>query len=229
MKLNQRLLTIAQFVPENSTVVDIGTDHALLPIYLLQNKIAVRVIAGDLNFGPLESARRNVMAAGLEKCIDLRLGNGLDIVEAGEAGVCVIAGMGGSTIRDIIKNGGCKAAALNRFILQPMGGSGPLRQWLAENGWQISDEEIISEDERIYEIIVAIPGKETTVDADLISVGPRLFEKGHPLLKKIIIEEIRQNRNILSSLERTDSVSAAPKREALTKRNFALERILKCL
>lgn len=229
MKLTQRLLTIAQFIPKCRTVVDIGTDHALLPIYLIQNNIAARVIAGDLNFGPLESARRNVKSAGLEKSIDLRLGNGLDIIEAGEAEICIIAGMGGGTIREIIKNAGDKAETISQFILQPMGGSGRLREWLVENGWQISDEELISEDERIYEVIVAKPGKETTVDTVLISVGPRLFEKKHPLLKKIIIEEIKQNHDILSSLERTESVGAAAKREALTQRNFALERILECL
>ena len=229
MKLNQRLLTVARFVPKNSTVVDIGTDHALLPIYLIQNNIAFHVIAGDVNFGPLESARRNIKSAGLEKSIDLRLGNGLDIIEAGEAEICIIAGMGGGTIRDIMRGAGDKARIISQFILQPMGGSGSLRQWLAENGWQISDEAIISEEERIYEVIVATPGKETTVDAVLISIGPRLFEKKHPLLKKIIIEEIKQNRDILSSLERTESVGAVAKREALTHRNFALERVLECL
>lgn len=229
MKLNQRLLTIAGFVPGGSTVVDIGTDHALLPIYLLHNKIAIHVIAGDLNFGPLESARRNVKAAGLEKSISIRLGNGLEIVKAGEAEICIIAGMGGGTIRDIIKNAGGKATTLRQVILQPMGGSGPLREWLVENGWQISDEELVLEDERIYEVIIARPGEENTIDPVLISVGPRLFEKKHPLLKTVIAEEISQNQNILNSLERTESAGGALKREELRQRNLALERILKCL
>jgi tRNA (adenine22-N1)-methyltransferase len=229
VKLNQRLLTIAGFVPEGSTVVDIGTDHALLPIYLLQNKIAAQVIAGDLNPGPLEAARRNVMAADLENSINLRLGNGLEIVKTGEAEVCIIAGMGGGTIRDIIKNAGPKAQSLKQLILQPMGGSGALREWLVENGWAISAEDLVIDEGRLYEIIAARPGQEKTVDPVLVTIGPRLFDNKHPLLSKVISEEIKQNNDILSSLRLTGSVSGALKRDALEQRNSALERILKCL
>lgn len=229
MKLNKRLLTIARFVPRGSTVVDIGTDHALLPIYLVQNEIATHVIAGDLNFGPLESARRNVKAAGLENGINLRLGNGLDIVKAGEAEICIIAGMGGGTIRDIIRNSEGKAITLKQMILQPMGGSGTLREWLVENGWQISAEELVLDEERIYEVIIARPGKENTTNQVLISVGPRLVEIKHPLLKKVITDEITQNCEILNSLQHTESSGGALKRNALAERNLELERILRCL
>jgi len=229
VKINKRLLTIARFVPRGSTVVDIGTDHALLPIYLLQNQIAVQVIAGDLNSGPLKAARRNIIAAGLESNINLILGSGLDIVKPGEADICIVAGMGGSTIRDIIKNAGAKALTIKQFILQPMGGSGILREWLVGNGWQISDEELVLEEERIYEVIAARPGKENTIDPILISVGPRLFEKKHPLLKEVINEEMKQNREVLNSLKLTESVRGAEKKKLLTQRNSALERILKCL
>ena len=59
ISISPRLNTIAQLVPVGSSVADIGTDHARLPIYLLQNRIARYVIATDVNPKPLEKARNN--------------------------------------------------------------------------------------------------------------------------------------------------------------------------
>lgn len=229
MKLNARLNSIARFIPVGSLVADIGTDHALLPIYLIREGIAERVIASDLNKGPLEAAKINVANAGLSGKIQLRLGNGLEVVASGEVQVCVISGMGGPTIREIIKSGNEKAK-IEQFVLQPMGGSSGLRVWLVDHGWQIKDEDLIKEDKRIYEIMYVVRGTEKTSDRTEISIGPRLLENNHPLLSELLLQELQQNRNILTGLgQSSKSEAVLAKIQVIENRNRSLERIIKCL
>lgn len=229
MKLSARLMRIAQFVLPGSFVADIGTDHALLPIYLVKQNIASKVICGELNSGPLNVAFRNVEKAGLDNRITLRLGNGFDIVNDEDIDVCVIAGMGGPTIRDIIKKAGQKAGGLKQLILQPMGGSGPLREWLAENGWLITEEDLIKEDGHIYEIISALRGPEIETDRVLVSVGPRLVETKHPLLIELLAQEIKHNIGILTNMGQSDLPETFTKLSQLKQRTESLERIITCL
>lgn len=227
-QLPERLQAIARFIPRGKRVADIGTDHALLPIFLVKEGISPEVIASDLNKGPLEAARKNVVTEGLWEHIILRLGNGLTTIKSGEADVAVIAGMGGGTIRSILELCGSQVP-VNQLVLQPMGDSGILRKWLAGNGWKFENEDIIEEDNRIYEIISVIPGVEDTTDADIISLGPRLVEKQHPLLQKIIDWEIEKNRKIMLELENSNNRDSAVKCNNLSKRNQRLEWISKCL
>lgn len=45
--LNERLKAVAQLVPKNAKVIDVGCDHAYLSIYLKQHHIATKVVASD--------------------------------------------------------------------------------------------------------------------------------------------------------------------------------------
>lgn len=227
LKLPLRLVTIARFIPKGSIVIDVGTDHGLLPIYLVKEGVANKVIASDINPGPLEAARKNVTAAQLTDVISLRLGNGLKVIEQGEADVGVIAGMGGATIREIIKD--ANPHLLNRLVLQPMGETGQLRVWLVDHGWKIKDEEIIKEDGRLYQIICTIPGSEQACDETVISVGPRLFEKKHPMLTDLINIEIEHNKKVISEMTKSVSCYAIDKRKELQQKTTRLERIVECL
>jgi len=229
LKLPERLRSITGFITTGSTVVDIGTDHALLPVYLVKSGIAPKVIAGDLNAGPLEAAQKNVTEAGLADKINLRRGDGFNIIRPGEADMAVIAGMGGLTIRHIIEKGGDMVGKLKALILQPMGDSGPLREWLVDNGWRIADEDLIKEDGRIYEVIAAAPGREETADRTLISIGPRLFDKKHPLLIELITEEINKNRKIITDMKLSSTDETFLKRQNLLDRTGRLEWVINCL
>lgn len=156
IKLSKRLLKIAELVKIGGTVSDIGTDHAYLPIYLINNNIANYVYASDINEGPVECAKRHVLANGLSNKIEVFLAAGLDKIENCRSDTVIIAGMGGELIRDIIsasdyfKNN--KDAEL---VLQPMTHQADLRKWLCANGYSITNEELVFEDRRIYQIICA--------------------------------------------------------------------------
>ena len=76
-KLSQRLKVVADFVPQNSRVADIGSDHAYLPVYLMKQKQIEFGIASEVAKGPLDNAIQEIKAEGLSDRIDTRLADGL--------------------------------------------------------------------------------------------------------------------------------------------------------
>ena len=75
--LTPRLLAASSHIRRGAVLADIGTDHAYLPIYLVENKIADRAVAADINEGPIERARVNIELAGLSDSIDTVCTDGL--------------------------------------------------------------------------------------------------------------------------------------------------------
>jgi len=181
LRLSKRLAAIARFVPPGKTVADIGTDHALLPVYLVQSGRSQRVIATEIREQPWRRACLSVQIHGLENKIDVRLGNGLKGLAVGEAQVAVVAGMGGKTISQVLDAVPEVLKHLERLILQPMNDAGALRFWLVNHGWRLQEEAIAEEEGRLYVIIIAEPGRETTNDPLLIEIGPRLAQGKDPL------------------------------------------------
>ncbi|CAI2601309.1 tRNA (adenine(22)-N(1))-methyltransferase [Apilactobacillus kunkeei] len=155
-KLSQRLKVVADFVPQNSRVADIGSDHAYLPVYLMKQKQIEFGIASEVAKGPLDNAIQEIKAEGLSDRIDTRLADGLLSVQPEDKIDCVtIAGMGGTLIKNILENGKSHLSGDELLILQPNVGEDRLRTWLMNNQYEISDETILREDGHTYEIIVA--------------------------------------------------------------------------
>lgn len=155
LKLTSRLECIANLVPRGSFTADIGTDHALLPIYLIKSGITNRCIASDIVDGPLESARKNIAAAGLCENIEVVKSDGLDNVYPFTPETVIIAGMGGETITEIISNCDYSKSGTPLFLLQPMTHTETLREYLLGSGFSILGEQVIQEDRRFYVVISA--------------------------------------------------------------------------
>ncbi|MBC7324419.1 MAG: SAM-dependent methyltransferase, partial [Moorella sp. (in: Bacteria)] len=132
MRLPKRLAAIAEFVPPGKVAADIGTDHAYLPVYLVQTGRSPRVIATELNEKPWMRARFWVSSFHLEDKIEVRLGAGLQVLSPGEVQVVVVAGMGQNTIRELLAATPAVLYRLERLILQPMSDAGNLRLWLVD-------------------------------------------------------------------------------------------------
>ncbi len=186
MELAKRLAAVAAYVPAGSVTADIGADHAFLPIYLVKTGRCPRVIATELRSGPFQAAKRQVAAHKLGDKIDLRLGDGLQVLKPAEAQVLVLAGMGGNTIREILAAAPEVLRTVQMLVLQPQADPGDLRVWLAANGWKIDDEQLVAEGGRIYVVIAAVQGHEPVQDHLLLELGPRLVEKKDPLLGKYL-------------------------------------------
>lgn len=154
MKLTARLEKISSLVEPGKRIADIGTDHAYIPSYLMSKGLIDKAILTDVNKGPLDNARSEIIALGFEDKCQLRLGSGLDVVKPGEVDQIIIAGMGGVLISEILEKGKDTAKSVEKLILQPMQGQDELRRYLDMAGYRVESEHLVKEDFRIYEIIV---------------------------------------------------------------------------
>ncbi|KUO64063.1 MAG: tRNA methyltransferase [Gracilibacter sp. BRH_c7a] len=154
IKLGTRLHTIASFVPEGSRLGDIGTDHAYLPVYLIQKGIIKSAVGVDIHKGPYESALETVTMYGVGQNIDIRQGNGLIPLRPDEIDTLVIAGMGGGTILEILQSQPKVLEEVSKIIIQPQGAEARVRKELISQGWRLKDECLVEEDNRIYSVII---------------------------------------------------------------------------
>lgn len=227
MKLTPRLQAIAELIEPGSVVADIGTDHGYLPVYLLLEQICSRIVAADINSAPLEQAKETVAAFNCLQKIDIRQGNGLSILrEDDNVDTVVIAGLGGRTIASILTEGQDKLKHVQHLILQPMSETGYLRVFLAENGFALVHESLAMEGHRLYEIILAAPGKEQEKDPFRLSLGPRLLEKRPPLFAVFLKEKIRKMRVVYHSLQRAKQADMTTKIREVEKDLQRLEEVL---
>lgn len=218
MNIGRRLEVIAENVLENSVFADIGTDHAYLPVWLLQNNKIKCAVAGDIAEGPCLAAKNTVSMYGFSKKITVRKGSGLKVLQKGEADCIAIAGMGGTTIIDILQDDFEIAAELKRMILQPMAGAASLRKWLCSNGWVIVNEELVEDGRHLYEIIVAERGADHKPYSEAeLEIGPKLIENKHPLLEKQFAKQINNCRKLLANMEKSEQAKISDKYQSIQR------------
>ena len=104
MELSKRLKAVAELVTPGQKIADIGTDHAYIPIWLVEEKRAVSAIAMDINQGPLAKAKENIELHGLSSYIETRLSDGMKKLCPNEADSVIIAGMGGGLVMKILED-----------------------------------------------------------------------------------------------------------------------------
>ncbi|MGY0692899.1 tRNA (adenine(22)-N(1))-methyltransferase [Virgibacillus sp. FSP13] len=155
INLSNRLKKVALFLPRGANFADIGSDHAYLPCYVCLKDSAAKAIAGEVNVGPFNSAKTTVQAYQLSDKIDVRLGDGLQVIEKDEVEQVVIAGMGGSLIQSILENGKNKLDNVEHIIAQPNVDAKGVRKWLTAHNFRLTDEELVEENGHFYEIINA--------------------------------------------------------------------------
>ena len=229
MMLSERLKTIADFVPLNSIVGDIGTDHGYLPVYLIEKGISKKVIASDISQKSLEKIIHLVKLKKLEDKIETRLGDGLEVFRPYEVDTLVIAGMGGLLIRDILDENKEITDSVTNFILQPNMASKELREYLYENSFEIVKEKLVKESGKFYEILFVKRGKEYIDDDIYFEFGKKLFLNKDPLLREYIQHKISMMESILSEIEAVDSQKSRDRcfelREKINNYKEALKRI----
>lgn len=205
IELSKRLQKAAELVKPNEKLLDIGSDHAYLPIYLVEENIVPEAIAGEVTQLPYENAMEQVRIHGLTEKISTRLGSGFDVLADGEeVGTAVICGMGGALIADIIEKGmqDYKIGENTRLILQPNNNQSALRKLLMEQQFKIDDEVIVKENRKYNEIIVASRSPEVVhySEEDLIFGPVFLAKKPEEFLEKWQVR-YDHNQTILEKLD----------------------------
>ena len=190
-----RITAMINFVHEGSRVADVGADHGYLSIELAASGRAKFVTATEKNPQPLQAARKNISAAGLDNIIDTRHGDGLQVLSAGEVDTICIAGMGGALIAKILDESPDVLQSARQLILQPMNASEKVRLWLTQNGWVVDDEDLAEVAGFVYEIISAVKISEFV---------PKKFKReSSPLLKKFLLQQAQKLRRVLDAMNQS--------------------------
>ncbi len=248
-QISKRLAAVADYVTEGNRLVDVGTDHAYLPIYLLEEGRIPSALAADVRKNPLERAKENIAAHGLSDRIETHLSDGLKKINTDYESL-VLAGMGGRLIRDILAADLKKSASFREIILEPQSDLQALRAFLREKGFQIDCENMVLEEGKYYPILHVIKEKSALVDSakkekltgkkktgekntgkkesgeeeeQLLydRYGYHLIKEAHPVLLSYLEKEEKEKEKVLRHLE-----TLSEKGQSLDKRRQELEEDL---
>ena len=163
-----RLRKIEEKIPDGVGVIDVGTDHGTIPVHLAQHGYPGRILASDINIGPLNAAKRTALQAGVSDRLDFLLSDGLKLCPPEAVDTIVIAGMGGDLIVKILDEAEWCMHPRYLLVLQPMTRAEVLRYWLVYNEFEILDESAVIEGDTLYQILTARFGGQTVLnDAEL--------------------------------------------------------------
>ncbi len=194
--LSSRLQTIASMINSGSIVADIGTDHALLPIYLVQNSISPKVYAVDNKKGPLERAKQAVSLADLEQSVIPMLSSGLKDISH-DVNVVVIAGMGVETATEILLSAKSCWHQFDQIVLQLNGDQYQLRQFLMSNQFEILDEQTALDQYISFILSVVHVSHPVSYSQQQLMFGPILLQRKDELLMKFIGEQLAKKEQLL--------------------------------
>ncbi len=184
--IDARLESALPYVTRGGRAVDVGTDHAYLPIELIRQGICERALACDINEGPLERAKEHILAAGVSDRIETLLTDGLHGVERFEPTDVMIFGMGGELIAKILSKAPWVRERRVNLILQPMTKPDALRAWLCREGFSIMDE-TLSKTDRYYQTIHArFTGVREDYTAEELLLGKKILSGESPHLLGLI-------------------------------------------
>jgi tRNA (adenine22-N1)-methyltransferase len=144
--LSSRLEEIIRLVPSCARVIDVGTDHALVPIALLDRGVAAHAVGIDKSPLPLGQARVNRHNAQVNTTLDLLCAAGLNIKNLEPSDVVVMAGMGGHTMKEIVQESSWRGT----LVIQPNRNGSMLREWLVSNGWVCDLETLIKDGTQFF-------------------------------------------------------------------------------
>ena len=158
MKISNRLKQIGDFVEDNSNLIDVGCDHALLDIYLYRTKKKLTITASDINEKPLENAKNNLIKYNLQDKIKLTKMDGIKNINK-DIDTIIISGMGTKTIIDILLKDKAKLKNIKNIIISTNNDYYLLRKTLIKNNYYIEKEKIILEKNKFYPVILFKKGK----------------------------------------------------------------------
>lgn len=205
MRLSKRLKAISEFITDGDKIIDIGCDHALLDIYIYENFNDVNVIASDIHEGAIKAANKNIEKHNLISKIDVRMGDGLTIVNKDEINTILISGMGYNTIVKILSDSE-KIENVEKIIVQSNTDIVKLRKSIIKLGYKITKEKLVEDNGIIYTIIEFRKGKEKYSYEELY-FGPYLLKNKDDIFYEYYNKKLLKYENLLLQLPKANVVS----------------------
>lgn len=194
----ERIKRISQFVDNDSKIIDVGCDHGYLGIEIINQNRNIHVISSDISKNALLSAKTNIENNDIS-CIDLRVGNGLEVVLANEIDTVVMSGLGSHTQIEVLINGKDKLKYVNNIILCPNDSAFYIRSNLNLIGYYIYDEDVVLENGKFYPILKLKKGiRDYTYEEMLL--GPILINKKNKITLQFYKEMLNKKLNIYNNL-----------------------------
>ena len=200
--LSKRLLEIAGLCRESDILIDVGCDHALIPVSLLEGNSISFAVASDINEGPIRAAEKNAKNAGVSDRMRFVVADGLkgldpaDPLFSKKKIALLISGMGGPLIEKIIKEGENILPLIERFVFSPHSKITEFRRFLGENGFSIRKEVLIREDGKYYFIICCKRGEDTCRDKTDYELGPGFFDEKNDIKREYLKARSETFRNL---------------------------------
>lgn len=201
MKITKRLENIANLVEKGKSVIDIGTDHGLVPLYLAKNNISKDIIATDISAKSLKKLE-DKLDKNLENIIKTEVCDGLDGIDIKENQIAIIAGMGAITIIDILSKDIDKVRNFDYVICEGNIGNEKLRKFLNENNFIIDRDFLIKDGRKHYDIIRFKNGKDRRLSLGEIYFGKFIYSENNPLLMKRIEQIYNKNLKFKENIEK---------------------------
>lgn len=203
--LKERLRLVSEYI-DGDTLVDIGSDHAYLPIYAIEQGLSQNAICGEVVKGPYESSIKNVKENHMDDRIDVRFGDGLTVLnENDQVDTITICGMGGPLISSIIETGFKHVATKPRIIAQANTYPYKVRQTMAKLNYEITEELQYKDGPHFYDIVVFdYSEKEVNYTELELKFGPLNLQRR----TDVFIEEVKREKEhierILAGIKETE-------------------------
>lgn len=168
---DERLKTVLSMIGRCETLADVGCDHGFLSAAAILSGAARYALASDISPVSAHKAGRLAKKLGLAGVMSVVCADGLAPIGSEEPPYSIaICGMGGELIARILDKGAHAAKTADLIVMQPMRGEAELREYLVKNGYRITDERVVREGKRFYQVIAAVPNGDGRV--------PEWFPKG---------------------------------------------------
>ncbi len=218
-------------ITPGNRVADVGCDHGFVSIYLVQQGISPYCLAMDVRKGPLSAATEHVREQGMEAYIETRLSDGLKACEKGETDAMLCCGMGGPLMAQILTDSAEKAHVMKELVLQPQSEIPWFRRFLRENGYRITDENMVWEEGKYYFMMRVVPGEESLdTDSEMQELwdafGRRNLEQRHPVLLQYLHYRLDGLEKTREQLSCSESAKAQVRRAELLQEEQLLQKAL---
>lgn len=222
MNLSLRLTEVKNTVIPCDFGADVGCDHGFVAISLVKEGKVGKMLAMDVNKGPLEGCLENIKAEGAEDRISVRLSDGLKAVSEDEAlDTVIIAGMGGALTTRILTDGKDKLKSIKQLVLSPQSETFLVRKWLRENGYNIQKESMVLDAGKYYFIMDVRPGNPPALSDELTEIydlySGYLIRTGNTLLREYLQKGLSNNKGYLESIEPSKQGTLKRKIEIMEK------------